>query len=98
MLPELKPMRYRLQVYLPGESSDPVIIIESAGPFMTFQRGDFIDPRAWDSGKWPGVESLKGKVLSVKKITHHVTELDGFTKHSISIYTGMAENAAEVLA
>jgi hypothetical protein len=91
--------RYILYIYAPDEVSVPAYRVESDGPFLTFQRGDLINPRTWPpNSSAPFTKSdanPHGLVLRVTGVEHLLYETPGglegsLNQHTIRVYTAAA--------
>lgn len=87
--------KYSIEIMQPNETSGDIIChIDSNEQFLTINKGDIINPRAWDSHYLDLLRSSVGHdtinyLLRVTGIEHMIffEESKGFNCHKIRIYT-----------
>lgn len=87
--------KYGLTINIPSENIpnaySAICSLESDEPFPTIQKGDLIDPRAWEGASFDKYMELYeyGDVLKVESIYHHIgQEKDGsYGQHYIDVFT-----------
>jgi hypothetical protein len=80
----MKPLaiRYSLEIYESSFTNDPTVGFESSTPFLSFQKGDFIDPGMWDNL----VDAEPRKWFQIKDVVHRIWEIkDSHIGHQISL-------------
>jgi hypothetical protein len=82
-----KSMKYLLEVYKPGSARDAVLLMQSSEPFMSIRPGDLLNPRTWDSRRWPACQDLVGKLLTVVRVEHAIWEVGETVAHKLMVYT-----------
>jgi hypothetical protein len=79
--------KYYIEVYEPGSAADAVLLMESSAPFLAIRPGDLVNPRAFDSRRWPACLDLVGKLLVVVRVEHAIWEVGDMMSHKLMLYT-----------
>lgn len=80
---------YILEIYQPNSADDVLITIKSSNPFLSFSRGDLINPRVWDHS------GLVGSVLEVKNVEHIIYTTNDQVKHKVCIFTSEKDDTGQ---
>ena len=93
---------YTVEIYLPGNHGyDVACSLESDRPFLTIEKGDLINPRAWNSHYAQNCSADEhppyGAVLRVTGIEHFLFQADdgSLTGHKIGVFTEALSDVAE---
>lgn len=95
--------RYKLEIYPPGNHGyDVVCVIESDEPFLPIQKGDLINPGAWNAQNSGNLQASHGEteygiLLRVTGIEHFIHQRDDeqFSQHKLGIFTEAVDNLPE---
>ena len=74
-------MKYILEIYEPESEKELWKTFESDVPFLSFHKGDIIDPGTWEGSQSPNV------VLEIVEIRHLIWSTDAEVSHKIMIYS-----------
>ena len=72
---------YELEIYSPHSRKDIWRSFEASTPFMSFSKGDLIEPSEWSGSQSPL------KVMRVTEVQHVLRERDEEARHKIMLYT-----------
>jgi hypothetical protein len=83
----LKPMKYVVEIYHPGNPSNVLASFASSGPFLAIQAGDVLNPRTWGHSARGDLDKLEGRVLMVVSVDHLLWENAEAVTHKTLLYT-----------
>lgn len=84
-----KPTIYRIELYPDSFRNEPIAGFCSTTPFVSFHKGDTVDPHAWSDGNEESYSNkgmvAKGKILEVAEVRHLMMTTREHILQSISI-------------
>jgi hypothetical protein len=86
----VKPVRYLLEIYVPGNVDSLLANFEAESPFMAISKGDFLNPRSWYGAD-------KYKLLRAVNVEHILLEGETRTTHKVCVFTESLEDSPSML-
>jgi hypothetical protein len=77
----MKPIVYEIEIFYPNSRKDVWRSFEASTPFMSFHKGDVIDPSSWSGSRSPL------RLLRVTQVNHALSEKDEQTEHKVEVFT-----------
>lgn len=78
---QMKPVQYHLEAYEKNFANDPFHHLKASTPFLTFNVGDFVEPREFGIP----VDDIAGKVYRVTAVQHIVWEVADHIGHKLML-------------
>ena len=77
----MKPTVYEIEIFYPNSRTDVWRSFESSTPFLSFHKGDLVDPSSWSGSRSPL------RLLRVTQVNHVLSETDEQTEHKVEVFT-----------
>ncbi|HZB83876.1 MAG TPA: hypothetical protein VE288_13650 [Rubrobacteraceae bacterium] len=77
----MKPTVYEIEIFYPNSRTDVWRSFESSTPFLSFHKGDLVDPSSWSGSRSPL------RLLRVTQVNHVLSETDEQTEQKVEVFT-----------
>lgn len=85
--------KYILEIYAPGNVEESCMTFESDTAFISFNKGDLLNPRTFDNSTYEGKDIFK-----IINIEHMIWKNAGDIRHKLCIFTEGVEDTTETRA